>query len=85
MKTFKKVFEILNGIETAADLKKIGFALIDFEYSKATFYMLQKSYNENRGKRADAKTLLKPVADFYKKNGFKVTENNGIFYISYAA
>lgn len=83
MKKFKKVFDILNGVETVNDLKKLGFKLVDLEFSKATFYDLQKSYNENNGTKATAKTIIKTVADFYKKHGFTVSGQNGIFKIEY--
>ena len=83
MELFRKVFDILNGIENKKGLDKIGFKLVDLEYSKVAFYSLQKSFNENRGKSATAQTLLKTVADFYKNNGFSVSENNGIYFINY--
>ena len=83
MNKFKKVFDVLNGVETVNDLKRLGFKLVDLEYSKATFYDLQKSYNKNNGQKTTARTLLKTVADFYKKHGFKVSGENGIFKIEY--
>lgn len=85
MALFKRVFDILNGVESKKDLDKIGFKLVDFEYSKILFYELQKSYNQNRGKKATAKTLIKPVAHFYGLYGFNVTEKNGVFIVSYTA
>ena len=83
MKKFKKVFDILNGVKTANDLKKLGFELVDLEFCKVAFYLLQDSYNANNGEKATARTLLKTVADFYKKHGFKVSGQNGIFKIEY--
>ena len=80
---FVKAFNELNNITTKRDLKKAGLQLVDLEYCKATFYMLQTSYNANNGARATAKTLLKSVADFYNKHGFNISHENGVYLIEY--
>ena len=77
-----KVFNILNNVETIQDLNKLHFKLVDLEFSKIAFYDLQKSFNDNNGKRATCRTLNETTANFYKKHGFNVSNVNGYFVIA---
>lgn len=71
MKCLKPIFNKISGLETAADLKKNKLTLADLITVKLCFNDLLCN--------GEAKTISKAAADFYRRNGFTVTES-GISY-----
>lgn len=70
-----KAYKALRVMESAADLKRAGFTLSDYYEAQEVL----KSYVRNNGEEGTS-TLNKAVADWYKRQGFKVSEQgeNGV-------
>lgn len=70
-----KAYKALRGMEGAADLKKAGFTLSDYREAQDCL----QEYAKNNGEDGTA-TICKAVADWYKRQGFKVSEQgeNGV-------
>lgn len=66
MKSLKAIFNKISGLETIADLNKNKLTLSDLEMVKLCFNDLS-----SMGK---ANTISQAAADFYRRNGFTVTE-----------
>ena len=70
---FKSFFCTLNDLSDAAALKKNNLSLSDYREIESLFFVdLAQSMRLNNGGKASAKTAVKSVADFFKKNGFTV-------------
>lgn len=66
MKRLKAIFNKISAIETVKDLNKNKLTLSDLEMVKICFNDLS-----SMGK---ANTISQAAADFYRRNGFTVTE-----------
>lgn len=64
----------LNDLNDAATLKKNGLTLSDYNEIISLFFVdIAQNLRLNAGRKISVKTAIKPVADYYKNNGFDVT------------
>lgn len=64
-----KAYKALRDMESVADLKKAGFTLSDYREACSCL----QEYARNNGEEGTS-TLNKAVADWYRRQGFEVTE-----------